>query len=40
MMQENVQVGRAFMPYNRWCRVSTGTMPEMERFGKALKKLI
>lgn len=40
MLKEQVQVGRAFPPYSNWCRVSMGKMEEMERFGKALKKLI
>ena len=40
MLKEQVQVGRAFLPYTNWCRVSTGTMEEMQRFGTALKKLV
>lgn len=40
MLKEQVQVGRAFLPYTNWCRVSTGTMEEMQRFGNALKKLV
>ncbi len=40
MLKEQVQVGRAFLPYTNWCRVSTGTMEEMQRFGSALKKLV
>lgn len=40
MLNEQVQVGRAFPPYANWCRVSMGKMEDMERFGKALKKLV
>ena len=40
MKEENVLVGRPFPPLTDWCRVSTGTMDEMELFSKALKKVM
>ncbi len=40
MLKENVQVGRPFPPMTKWCRVSTGTMEEMQAFGAALKKVV
>lgn len=39
-MAQGVMVGRAFPPYEDWCRVSTGTFEEMERFKTALKKVL
>ncbi|HSJ68906.1 MAG TPA: histidinol-phosphate transaminase [Anditalea sp.] len=39
-MEEGIMVGRAFPPYEDWCRVSTGTYEETERFITALKKVI
>ena len=35
-----VKVGRPFPPLNEWCRVSTGTMEDMHKFGEALLKVI
>ena len=40
MLKENVLVGRPFPPMLDWCRISTGTMKEMELFGNALKKVM
>jgi len=40
MMAEGVMVGRAFPPFDDWCRVSTGTMEEMELFSRALKRVM
>ena len=40
MLKENVLVGRPFPPMLDWCRISTGTMQEMELFGNALKKVM
>ena len=40
MKEENVLVGRPFPPLLDWCRISTGTMDEMELFSKALKKVM
>jgi histidinol-phosphate aminotransferase len=40
MERENVLVGRPFPPMLDWCRISTGTLEEMEIFGNALKKVM
>ncbi|MCB9082505.1 MAG: aminotransferase class I/II-fold pyridoxal phosphate-dependent enzyme [Lewinellaceae bacterium] len=40
MDKQGVQVGRPFPPFNDWCRISTGTMEEMDRFGQALRKVM
>ena len=37
MQAKGVLVGRPFPPFLEWCRVSTGTMDEMKRFGAALR---
>lgn len=40
MLDEGVRVGRAFPPYNDWCRISTGTIEEVQYFAEALKKVL
>jgi len=40
MLTEGVRVGRPFPPYNEWCRVSMGTIEEVEIFNKALRKVM
>lgn len=40
MRNENVRVGRPFPPYNDWCRISTGTIEEVQMFNTALKKVL
>jgi histidinol-phosphate aminotransferase len=40
MKNENILIGRPFPPMYDWARISTGTMPEMEMFGKALRKVM
>ncbi len=40
MRNENVLIGRPFPPFYDWARISTGTLPDIERFGKALKKVL
>lgn len=40
MIKENVRIGRPFPPMYDWARISTGTIPEMELFGQALKKVM
>ena len=40
MLNENVKVGRPFPPYNDWCRISTGTIEEVQMFNTALKKVL
>ena len=39
MMEQGIQIGRPFPPYNDWCRISTGTMEEVNLFSEALKKV-
>ena len=38
--QEGIAIGRPFPPLLDWCRISMGTMEEMEAFGKVLKKAL
>ena len=40
MRKEGVIIGRPFPPLYEWARISTGTMEEMEVFGKALRKVL
>ncbi len=40
MLQEGVKVGRPFPPYTDWCRISMGTIEEVQMFNKALKKVL
>lgn len=40
MRAEGVEVGRPFPPLTQWCRISTGTMEAMEKFGTGLKKVM
>ncbi len=39
MRAKDVLVGRPFPPMTDWCRISTGTMADVEKFGSALKAL-
>ena len=36
MLDKGVRIGRPFPPFFDWCRISTGTMEEMELFSNAL----
>lgn len=40
MLDEGVRVGRAFPPYTDWCRISTGTIEEVQYFAEKLKKVL
>ncbi|MGI9546984.1 MAG: pyridoxal phosphate-dependent aminotransferase [Flavobacteriaceae bacterium] len=40
MREKGVIIGRPFPPYNDWARISTGTMADMDLFGKALKEVL
>jgi histidinol-phosphate aminotransferase len=40
MRDHNVLIGRPFPPLTDWCRISTGKMEDMYRFGEALKKVM
>ena len=36
MRKQGVEVGRPFPPFDNWCRISTGTLEEVQRFNEAL----
>lgn len=36
MLTKGVRIGRAFPPFFDWCRISTGTLEEVQLFSKAL----
>ncbi len=40
MKKENVLVGRPFPPFYDWCRISTGTIDQVEQFASALKNVL
>lgn len=40
MLAQGVKVGRPFMPFDKWCRISTGTIEEVQLFNQALKKVM
>jgi histidinol-phosphate aminotransferase len=40
MRRENVLIGRPFPPLLKWARISTGTLEQVDLFGKALKKVM
>lgn len=40
MLAQGVKVGRPFPPYDKWCRISTGTIEEVQMFNKALKRVM
>ncbi len=40
MKEHGVLVGRPFPPYTNWCRLSLGTMEEMELFAQAFRKVM
>ncbi len=40
MKSEGVLVGRPFPPFLDWCRISTGTLEEVDMFNDALKKVL
>lgn len=40
MRAEGVAIGRPFPPLTDWCRISTGTMADVEQFGTALRKIL
>ena len=35
-----IQVGRPFPPFTDWCRISTGTVEEVQAFVKVLKEVV
>lgn len=40
MLAENISIGRPFPPFYEWARISTGKIEDVERFDKALKKVL
>ncbi|MCB0685700.1 MAG: aminotransferase class I/II-fold pyridoxal phosphate-dependent enzyme [Saprospiraceae bacterium] len=40
MQEQSVQIGRPFPPLTDWCRISTGKMEDLQRFGDALKAVM
>ncbi len=40
MKKEEVLIGRPFPPYLEWARISSGTIEDVGRFGKALTKVL
>ena len=40
MSDQNVNIGRPFPPLTDWCRISTGRMEDLEKFGEALKQVM
>ena len=40
MMEQGVSVGRPFPPLTDWCRISTGTMEDVKKFTKGLRKMM
>ena len=39
MIKKGVRIGRPFPPFYDWCRISTGTSTEVDRFIKGMKEL-
>ncbi|MEM6377639.1 MAG: aminotransferase class I/II-fold pyridoxal phosphate-dependent enzyme, partial [Bacteroidota bacterium] len=40
MLEKGVMIGRPFPPLTDWCRISTGTLEEVQRFNEALKQVL
>lgn len=40
MNEKGVNIGRPFPPLTDWCRISTGKMEDLQRFGEALKEVM
>jgi histidinol-phosphate aminotransferase len=40
MAEKDIQVGRPFPPYLKWCRVSTGKVEDIQAFVKTLKEVV
>ena len=40
MIKKGVRIGRPFPPFYDWCRISTGTSTEVDRFIKGMKRII
>ena len=40
MKEQGVLIGRPFPPFDKWCRISTGTIEEVQRFNQALTTVL
>ena len=40
MKTQGVLIGRPFPPFDKWCRISTGTIEEVKRFNQALTEVL
>lgn len=40
MKAKGIQIGRPFPPLTKWCRISTGTVEEVQQFSSALKQVL
>lgn len=40
MLEQGVKVGRPFPPFTEWCRISMGTIEEVQLFNQALRKVL
>ncbi|MEL7002109.1 MAG: histidinol-phosphate transaminase [Bacteroidota bacterium] len=40
MLAQGVKVGRHFPPFDQWCRISMGTIEEVQLFNEALKRVL
>jgi histidinol-phosphate aminotransferase len=40
MLDKGVMIGRPFPPFNNWCRISTGTIEEVQMFNVALESVL
>ena len=39
MLEKGVRIGRPFPPFYDWCRISVGTLPEVQAFTNALTEV-
>ena len=39
MLKKGVKIGRPFPPFYDWCRISTGTFTEVQRFIKGMREI-
>ncbi len=40
MLEQGIKVGRPFPPFDEWCRISMGTIQEVQLFNQALKNVL
>ncbi|MBN09242.1 MAG: aminotransferase [Flavobacteriaceae bacterium] len=39
MLEKGIKIGRPFPPFYDWCRISIGTLPEVQAFNNAIKEV-